>query len=113
MQLLVLVLNKTELLEEVLKALLDIGVRGATILESTGMARQLDRDELSIFGSLRMVVDPDRENSRTVFMAVQDDLVDQARATIDQVVGGLCRPDTGVLIGLPVNFFDGKVSQDD
>ncbi len=113
MQLLVLVLNKTEYLDDILKQLLDIGIRGATILESTGMARTLDRDEMSIFGSLRMVVDQDRENSRTVFIAVQDSLVDIARKTIDQAVGGLCRPDTGVLIGMPINFFDGKVSEDD
>ncbi len=113
MQMLVLVLNKTEKLDDILKALLDIGIRGATILESTGMARALDRDELSIFGSLRMVVDKDRETSKTIFMAVQNSLVEKARETIDEVVGGLCRPDTGVLIGLPINFFDGKVSEDD
>ena len=113
MQLLVLVLNKTECLDDILKELLNIGIRGATILESTGMARTLDRDEMSLFGSLRMVVDKDRENSRTVFLAVKDSLVDEARATIDQVVGGLCRPDTGVLFGMPINFFDGKVSEDD
>ena len=113
MQMLVLVLNKTEKMDDILKALLDIGIRGATILESTGMARALDRDELSIFGSLRMVVDKDRETSKTIFIAVQNSLVDQARETIDEAVGGLCRPDTGVLIGLPINFFDGKVSEDD
>ena len=113
MQMLVLVLNKTEKLDDILKALLDIGVRGATIIDSTGMARALDRDELSIFGSLRMIVDKDRETNKTVFIAVQDSLVDLARETIDRVVGGLCRPDTGVLIGLPINFFDGKVSEDD
>ena len=112
MQLLVLVLNKTEKMDDILTSLLDVGIRGATILDSTGMARALDKDELSIFGSLRMVVDKDRETSKTIFIAVQDSLVDQARETIDTVVGGLCRPDTGVLFGLPINFFDGKMADD-
>lgn len=112
MQLLVLVLNKTEKLDDILKALLDIGIRGATILDSLGMARKLDRHEFSIFGSLSMIVDSDHDTSKTVFIAVQDDLVDEARETIDRVVGDLCRPDTAVLFGLPITFFDGKGPED-
>ena len=37
MRLLVVVLNKTEYLEEVLEAFLELGVSGATLINSVGM----------------------------------------------------------------------------
>ena len=109
MQLLVLVLNKTEKMDDILKELLNVGIRGATIVESTWRSRAMDDLDLPIFGSLRMVIDEKKDSSRTVFIAVQDSLVDEARKTIDSVVGGLAHPDTGVLFGLPINFFVGKL----
>ncbi len=110
MKLLVLVLNKTDILDDLLRDLLATGVRGATIIDSTGMARAIDIGDVSIFGSLRMVIDEDRQSSKTLLIAVQDSLVDQVRATIDNAVGGLSKPDTAVLFGLPISFFDGKVN---
>jgi hypothetical protein len=102
MKLLVLVLNKTDILDDLLRDLLATGVRGATIIDSTGMARAIDIGDVSICGSLRMVIAEDRQSSKTLLIAVQDSLVDQVRATIDNAVGGLSKPDTGVLFGLPI-----------
>ena len=44
MQLVVLVLNKTECLEELLEKFVEINVKGATIIESSGMAKALYND---------------------------------------------------------------------
>jgi len=111
MQLLVLILNKTECLDELFDALIAIGVKGATVMESTGMARIVGEDTRSLFGSIRMLIDPDLESNRTIFMAVDEPLVEKVRATVRDVLGGLDKPDTGVLFGLPITFFDGKVSK--
>ncbi|NLW11746.1 MAG: hypothetical protein GX028_07000, partial [Clostridiaceae bacterium] len=51
------------------------------------------------------------ESNRTIFMAVNDELVEEVRKTINEAVGGLDKPDTGVLFGMPISFFDGKVSK--
>ncbi|MBN1775214.1 MAG: hypothetical protein JW817_01975 [Clostridiales bacterium] len=111
MQLLVLILNQKECLDDLFDALLEIGVKGATMLESTGMAHIVGEDTRSLFGSIRMLVDPDLESNRTIFMAVDEPLVEKVRTTVSEVLGGLNKPDTGVLFGLPITFFDGKVSK--
>lgn len=112
MQLLILVLNKVECLDYLFEELIQIGVKGATVVDSKGMARIVGEEGHSIFGSLRMLVDSDTESSKMVFMAVNDDLVEAVRATVDRVLGGLHKPDTGVLFGLPISFFDGKVDKE-
>jgi hypothetical protein len=60
---LVLVLSSPEALDEVITALVDIGVR-ATIIESRGMMSLL-REEVPIFGGLASML-PDRTGSRVV-----------------------------------------------
>lgn len=109
MQLLILVLNKVECLEELLQTLLDAGIGGATVLESTGMARVLgSSDEApAIFGALRYLMDPERQSSRTLLMVLSDAQVDQVRALVRQVTGGLDKPDTGILFTVPVLNVEG------
>ena len=53
MQVVMLVLNKTECLEELLEALLENGIHGGTVLDSTGMMRVIDQsgDDLPMFGA--------------------------------------------------------------
>lgn len=108
MQLLICVLNCTECLDILLKRLLESGIQGATILESTGMARTIaDPEDLPIFGTLRRLLDPSREQSRTLLIAARKDQTDLIRSVIKEVTGGLDRPDTGILIGLPIDFIEG------
>lgn len=109
MQLLVLVLNKVECLEDLLQAMLDEGISGATVLESTGMARVLGNNDEAppIFGSLRLFMDPEREGSRTLLMAVTDEQVGKIRAIVRRVTGGLDQPDTGVLFTVPILTVEG------
>ena len=68
MQLLVIVLNKLECLDKLLTALEEEHIPGATILDSRGMAQQLEaHDELRFLGSLRMLMNPaHKENKMTV-----------------------------------------------
>lgn len=111
MQLLVLILNKTECLDQLFEELLSIGIKGATVVESTGMARVIGDQSHDLFGSIRMLIDTDRESNLTIFMAVNESLVEKTRQVINEAVGGLENPDTAVLFGLPINFFDGKTQK--
>ena len=108
MKLLVLILNKTECMENLLIKLGEGGIKGATILESTGMARAIgDLEVLSYFGSLRMVLDPQHTTSKTILIVVEDDHVEIAKEIINEATGGIDKPDTGILIGLPILFAEG------
>ena len=60
MRLLVLILNKVELLDELLTAFTDCGIQGATILTSTGMARELARRLDGGLAATRPLVDAGR-----------------------------------------------------
>ena len=62
MELLVFVLNKPEYLDEILEALLRVDVRGATVLESTGMGRTLC-EKVPIFGGIRSIIQGCRPNN--------------------------------------------------
>ena len=106
--LLVLVLNKTECLEELLEALYEQGHTGATILDSRGMAQSLsDHEDLPFLASLRLLLDPDHRENKTVFMVVEPSRIAEISAIVNRVTGGLDRPDTGILFTIPVQSVEG------
>ncbi|MCI8406049.1 MAG: hypothetical protein HFE43_03435 [Oscillospiraceae bacterium] len=108
MQIVFLVLNKVECLEELLVQLTEAGVHGGTVIESTGMARLLgDAEDLHIFGSLRKLLDPSRVESKTLFFVLREEQIPALRQVVNQVTGGLEKPDTGILFGMPVTFVEG------
>lgn len=105
MQLLLLVLNKVELLDKLLEKLADQGVKGATILNSVGMARELA--DYPIFGSLRFLIDLERRESKTIFIVLKEDQVEIVKNIIRQVIGDMSKPDTAVMFTLPVLSVEG------
>ena len=110
MQMFVLVLNKVECLEGILESMLENGYSGATILDSTGMMRVLDNDDnvdLPMMGLLRHFYSPERKKSKTMFTLIQDDQRDELVRIIDKRIGGLDKPDSGIVFSLPVNFVEG------
>ena len=104
--LLVLVLDNTELLRDVLQAWEDAGVPGATVLESTGLRRVTDmfgRDDLPLLPSLREITEKEHAAHRTIFSVIDDDaIVERAIAATERVTGDLSQPHTGILFVVPV-----------
>ncbi len=113
MQLLVLILNKTELLEELMTQLSLGGIRGATILQSTGMATTLvhAEEEVPMFRTLSRILNPDREESRTILMVLKKEQIEKARKIVNDVTGGIDKPNTGILFSLPIDFAEGMVEE--
>ena len=112
MQVFVLVLNRTEHLERLLQEFSDHGLRGATVLDSRGMARILhSEDEMPLFYGLRAIMEPEHRVSKTIFMVLPDDQVETARRVVNQVTGGLDVPDSGIMFALPVTMVEGLVKK--
>ncbi|CAM2906291.1 hypothetical protein HAHI6034_07405 [Hathewaya histolytica] len=110
MQMLVFVLNKIDLLDDIISELTKSGIRGATVIDSTGMATVLcesDHSEIPIFGSLKMLLNGSRPFNKTIFTVLKDDEVQIAIEAIKKVAGDLSKPNTGILFSLPVNFVEG------
>lgn len=109
MQVVTLVLNKTEYMEQLLEELYKENVHGATLLESTGMMRVLENtgDDLPMFAALRQLLDPQRKSSKTLVMVLKDEQVEPVRKVVNRVIGGLNHPDTGIMFAVPALFVEG------
>lgn len=110
MLLYVLVLSKIQLLEPLFERMMEKGIRGATVLESTGMMRVLSDDEnanLPMYGILRQLYSPERQQSRTVFVVLREEQLPVLETLVDEVTGGLDHPDTGIAFAVPLTYLKG------
>lgn len=108
MKLVVYVMNKTELLEEFLLELKANNINGATILNSTGMARKLiQNDDMEFIGSLRSLFENPRKESHVILIAIPDDQVKTVYKVIDYVCGNLEEPDSGIVFTLSIEEIKG------
>ncbi len=101
MQLLVLMLNREEKLEEVLTYFLELGVSGATVLESEGMGRILSQ-EVPIFAGFRDLFESSKPSNRTILTVVPDDLVEPLGEGVGEILGGWSGRGAGVMFSVPV-----------
>jgi len=107
MKLLVFVLNREELLEEVLEAFAEAEVPGATVLDSEGMGRLLTF-EVPLFADFKKFMKGNKPYNKTVFSVLDDDeKVKKLEALIENVCGDLSKPGTGILFTLPVDYAKG------
>ena len=107
MKLLVFVLNREELLEEVLEAFAEAEVPGATVLDSEGMGRLLTF-EVPLFADFKKFRKGNKPYNKTVFSVLDDDeKVKKLEALIENVCGDLSKPGTGILFTLPVDYAKG------
>lgn len=112
MKLLVIVLNKVECLDKLLTKLGKNNIPGATILDSMGMAQELEaHDELRFMGSLRLLMNPAHKENKTVFMVLPDEKVETVSRIVNQVTGGLDKPDTGILFTVPIDYVEGLAKE--
>ncbi|MEA5106552.1 MAG: hypothetical protein VB010_04285 [Sphaerochaeta associata] len=113
MKLLVFVLNNEEYLEEVLEAYVEAGINGSTILDSEGMGRFLTY-EVPLFAGFKDFMKGNRPYNKTILSVVKDDeVVRKAKLLVDEVVGGLEQPGTGIMFTLPVDWAAGLVEDEE
>jgi len=101
MQVLVAVINHEECIESVLAGFVELGITGATVLDSRGMGRVLSR-EVPIFAGVRALTERSRPANRTIFCVVDDDKVGDAIAMIQEACGSMADPGAGIIFTLPV-----------
>ena len=112
MKLLIIVLNKVEYHDKLLAKFGQCSIPGATILNSKGMAQELgSHDELRFLGSLRLLMNPARQENVTIFMAIPDEKVKTVSKIVNEVTGGLDQPDTGILFTVPIDYTEGMGQQ--
>jgi len=106
--LLIVVLEDLTKLHDLLQAWHEIGIPGATILESIGAHRARSWLSWVGLGGLERLFEAKEVRRRTLFAALDDEeLMERAVAEAENVVGGFDRPYSGMLLVLPVTLSKG------
>ncbi len=101
-RLLVAVINDPEKLDEILSGFLELGITGATIINSEGMGRLLSHD-IPIFAGLQTLISGSRPQNRTILSVVPEEKVTEAIDLLQEVSGNLEAPATGIVFTIPVD----------
>lgn len=109
MQLIYVIIKQVSITDKLMVELANAGVKGATILDSEGMAKYLYKaDKVETLDFLKQILNKENANeSKTIIMAVQDDMVDTVRKTVKNIVGSFDVPNAGVMFGVPITFSEG------
>jgi len=114
MELLVLVIDRGDKLDSILSGFVEIGVTGATIIESRGMARQLTEGSATapVFAGLQELLSGARPQSTTVFSVIEtQEKLDAAIEMIQAKCGDMTNPGTGIVFTIPVSRAVGLASE--
>lgn len=107
MNVLFIVLNETDYLDDILEGFVDIGVRGATIIDSQGMGSAITnsgRGHEAFFGAIRSFLDNDRPYNKTIFTVIDDEeVLLKAVHKVKEIVVDINRPGVGMMFTMPVS----------
>jgi hypothetical protein len=99
--LVVLVLDNPDLCQNILEAWEATGVRGITILESTGVGRMKQagfRDDIPLMPNLSDLFKSSETHHRTLFSVVETaEQADGLRDATETITGELSQPNTGLM----------------
>ncbi len=113
MKLLVFILNNEQYLEEVLEVYVEAGIGGATILDSEGMGRFLTH-EVPLFAGFKDFMKGSKPCNKTILSVVKSqETVDELMKLLDEKIGGLNNPGTGIMFTVPVDWAAGLVPEDE
>ncbi len=101
MELLVCVVNEEDKLDDILTGLVELGVTGATVVNSQGMARRLT--ETPVLTGLQDLLAGSRPQNTTIFSVIDSaDKVAAAFDMIQRVCGDMQTPGKGIVFTVPV-----------
>ncbi len=101
-QLLILILNKEEYLEDILSLFIELGISGATILDSVGMGRVVTHD-IPIFAGFRDLMAGSRPYNKTILSLIDEETIPEVVRAIKGVCADMAEEGSGLMFTLPVN----------
>lgn len=100
-----IVLNQVDYLDEILEKFVEVGVRGATVLDSQGMAGAIVHGggNLPLFGSLKHLMDGARAYNKTIFSVLEsEEMVEKATTAVQGVLDDLPADGLGFMFSVPI-----------
>lgn len=104
------VLNQPEFLPDVLYKMKQLGIRGATVIDSMGassMTKELYK--IPVIGGFMKSIDGDTHVNKTVFSVIErEEQVERVMDHIEKIIGGdMKQPNKGIMFVLPVTHMRG------
>lgn len=108
MHVLFIVLNETDYLDEILTKFIDIGVSGATILDSQGMGSAIVNSEIRsvpLFGFLKSILDESHPYNKTIFTVIDnEELLQKTVKTVKELMEE--EAGAGFMFTVPIDNID-------
>ena len=106
MKLLIAILNDPDSVTDILDEFYQKNIRGATVMDSMGMAHIMAHQVPFFSRFAEFGEDPER--NKTIFAVVNSDAERKtAVAAIEAIIGDLDESDTGIVITLPIDYCKG------
>lgn len=104
------VLNQPEFLPDVLYKMKQLGIRGATVIDSMG-ATSISKEmyKVPLIGGFMKSIDGDTHSNKTVFSVIErEEQVERVMEHIEEIIGGdMKKPNKGIMFVLPVSHMRG------
>ena len=101
MKLVVIFLNKIEYLEDLLSAFLEIGVSGATVVDSVGMGRIVSQN-IPIFAGLQEAFTGSSPGNKMIFTAAKDHMVTTIAQVVEDICGNFKADKSAIIVSLSI-----------
>jgi nitrogen regulatory protein PII len=102
----VVIVDQVEKFPELFNAWVEVGVPGATVVDSVGTHRireQLSHDDIPLLPSLRSLLDREGVHNRLMFAVIGDDeVLERAIQAAERIIGDFMEPHTGIMFVVPV-----------
>ena len=106
-QLLVCIINDPGKIDDILQAFLELGITGATIIDTYGMGKTVVQD-IPIFAGFRSMLSGTSKFNKMLLSVIKEpEKIDSAIKAIETLCGDLDNPATGIAFTIPVTSVKG------
>lgn len=106
-----IVLNEAEYLYDILFKIRQLGIRGATVIDSMGarIIQEKAKYNMPLIGGLRRTLEGGTQSNKTIFSVIErEEQVETVMEQIEKILGGdMQRPNKGIMFVLPVTHMRG------
>ena len=108
-KLLICIVKNNHQVEEILTGFLELGLRGATVVDGRGM-EQILSTQVPIFRGLRSMLPGGSAGTHVILSVVQHGLVSDAMRLAEEICGDLDKAGAGFVLTLPVRRVHGMAN---
>jgi nitrogen regulatory protein P-II 1 len=101
MKLLFIVLNSTDQLEEVLEGLIEVGVTGATVVDSVGMGHIIE--DVPLFAGMKDTFRSSKPHNKMIFSVIGDKQASETLAMLENILACSQEKHKGIAFTMPID----------